>query len=104
MVKVSVKDSGIGIEESELNKITSFGEESDHNRKVKGMGLRLFVIKEICKFLSGQIMPLQIKSKLGEGSKFTFYLKDFALENEQRKKASPCLLSQHRELQLCDCK
>ena len=72
-VKVSVKDHGIGIAENDLQKIFDrfyrvTGEKED---TYAGFGIGLFLSKEIIQRHNG---TLSVKSKIGEGSIFSFSL------------------------------
>lgn len=66
-VKVSIKDSGMGIAEENLERIF----EPYFTTKQEGSGLGLAVIYSIIKRHKGYIT---VASKLGEGTTFTFYL------------------------------
>jgi signal transduction histidine kinase/CheY-like chemotaxis protein len=84
----SVEDSGIGIEEKNLNKIfKSFKQEDDSiTRKFGGMGLGLSISRHIIRAMGGEI---EVQSKKGVGTKFSFTLelkidKDFIPSNEER--------------------
>lgn len=69
----SIKDSGIGIEESELKHIFKPFEQSKEQKHSKqGTGLGLSISKELSKLMKGNI---KLKSKIGEGSEFIFYIK-----------------------------
>ncbi len=72
-VKFTVKDTGIGIEEEDLNKLfivdekfTTLGTEGE-----RGTGLGLSLVKEIIEKHNGQI---EVKSIVGEGTEFIFSL------------------------------
>ena len=74
LMKVMVKDSGIGIsEESQSRLFTSF-EQADGSitRKFGGTGLGLAISKNIISLMGGEIW---IESKLGEGAAFKFNVK-----------------------------
>lgn len=72
-VEISVKDSGIGIKESELKLL--FRIDVQHSTKgtanEKGTGLGLLLCKELVEKQNGRI---KVESKAGKGSVFTFYL------------------------------
>jgi signal transduction histidine kinase/CheY-like chemotaxis protein/HPt (histidine-containing phosphotransfer) domain-containing protein len=72
-VKFSVGDSGIGITEELMPTIfESFTQASTEiTRKYGGTGLGLSIVKELVELQGGQI---QVKSKVGEGSTFSFWL------------------------------
>ncbi|MDH7516893.1 MAG: PAS domain S-box protein [Candidatus Thermoplasmatota archaeon] len=68
-VKIYVEDTGIGISEDELHKIFNkfYQAYTGPDRKNEGVGLGLFICKEIISKHNGRIWA---ESKLGEGSKF----------------------------------
>lgn len=65
-----VEDTGIGIAEENLDKVFSrfFTVDKSHSGKNGGFGLGLAVVRKICRKSGWNI---SVKSKLGEGSKFT---------------------------------
>ncbi len=69
LVHVSVKDSGIGIEEKNIEKVFEEFQQIDtsHSRKYKGTGLGLPIARRLARLLGGD---LRVESKIGEGSKF----------------------------------
>lgn len=69
----SVKDTGIGIGEENLEKIFNSFEQADPNttRKYGGTGLGLAISSSLVRLLGG---TLEVKSVLGEGSEFYFTL------------------------------
>jgi signal transduction histidine kinase len=73
MVAISVRDSGIGIPEDQLEKV--FGKfyqvEGSLNRSVSGTGLGLAITKELVEASDGTIW---VESEVGKGSTFTFTL------------------------------
>lgn len=72
-IEFSVKDTGIGIPEDRLDKIfESFTQaESNTSRKYGGTGLGLTISKQLIQLQNGDI---QVESKPGEGSTFTFQI------------------------------
>ncbi|PIE80100.1 MAG: hypothetical protein CSA11_09315 [Chloroflexi bacterium] len=72
-VFVSVQDSGIGISEENQQKIFErfFRAEDEDVQAVPGTGLGLAIVRSLIEMHGGQ---LQVDSKLGEGSTFTFNL------------------------------
>lgn len=66
-VLMRVKNYGVGIEPDELNHIFEKFHRASNAGKVKGMGLGLYISKEIVDFHKGTIT---VNSKLGEGSEF----------------------------------
>jgi signal transduction histidine kinase len=70
-VEFSVADSGIGIEEDEIERIfNAFEQGKDaHTGNRDGVGLGLSIIKKYLELMQGEI---HVKSHIGEGSTFTF--------------------------------
>jgi PAS domain S-box-containing protein len=83
MAKISVSDTGIGIKEEDMGKL--FHEFSQVNSKISnqygGTGLGLMITKRFVELHGGSI---EVVSKYGEGSTFTFTLP--LLSKEQEKK------------------
>ncbi|MCX7927247.1 MAG: ATP-binding protein [Candidatus Omnitrophica bacterium] len=73
MVQVDIQDTGCGIPEYALNKlfVEFYRVDSAVNQEVKGTGLGLALVKHIVEAHKGKIW---VKSKLGEGSTFSFTL------------------------------
>lgn len=73
LIQVSVSDSGIGIDEKDLEKIFQefYRVDNDVNQKVKGTGLGLSLVKYIVEAHKG---TLSVASELGKGSTFSFTL------------------------------
>ncbi|MBP1586685.1 MAG: response regulator [Lachnospiraceae bacterium] len=72
-MKVSVRDTGIGIKKEDLNKIfESFQQvDSKRNRNVEGTGLGLAICKRLIALMKG---TLTVESEYGKGSVFSFKL------------------------------
>ena len=72
-LKVSVKDSGIGIASEDIEKITDSFTQADSSiaRKYGGTGLGLSIVTAILNLLASK---LEIESRVGEGSCFSFVL------------------------------
>lgn len=72
-LKFTIKDTGIGISESDQVKIFSEFEQADgtHSRKFEGTGLGLSISKKIIKMMGGKI---NVASVLGKGSCFSYNL------------------------------
>lgn len=72
-ISVSIRDTGIGIPAQEFSRIfTSFYQvEASNTRHYQGTGLGLHIVKSLIELHKGMI---QVESKLGEGSCFTFTL------------------------------
>ena len=71
MVEISVKDTGIGISESNLDKIFTRFFQINQEAKQTGTGIGLALTKELVKLHNGRIY---VVSKPGKGSKFTFLI------------------------------
>lgn len=73
VVKITVKDSGIGIPTDELAGIfTPFSKvDSDELKKYRRVGLGLAIVKKIVTLMNGEI---EVKSKVGSGTKFIMRL------------------------------
>lgn len=68
---VSVKDQGIGIREEEQAKIFKRFYRSKEVAQAKGVGIGLYLAREIAEKQNGY---LKVKSKHGKGSTFSFYM------------------------------
>lgn len=73
LLKISVKDTGIGIKKEDLDKITMRFERLDEgvNRSLAGTGLGLNIVKELLDLMGGE---LSVESEYGKGSVFSFTL------------------------------
>lgn len=83
MIEITVKDSGIGISESNLEKIFNRFFQVDDGIKQTGTGIGLALTKELVKLHNGAI---SVQSKPGKGSKFTIHLPYEEMVNEQAVK------------------
>ncbi|MDK7674484.1 ATP-binding protein [Weeksella virosa] len=72
-VKVAVKDEGVGIKESDIERIFErfYRVEKSRSRNNGGSGLGLAIVKHI---LEAHQQKITVKSKPGQGSVFSFYL------------------------------
>ncbi|NNF33492.1 MAG: response regulator, partial [Saprospiraceae bacterium] len=72
-IVISVKDSGIGIHESDLTRIFDRYYQADDERAIvhSGMGVGLSMSKEIVELMGGKI---EVESKLNEGTVFSIWL------------------------------
>jgi len=82
ILKVTVSDTGIGIAEEDIGKLfKKFTQvSSDKSKRKLGTGLGLFITKELCERMDGQV---KIFSKQGKGSAFTFCLPVESISEEQ---------------------
>ena len=73
MLLFGVRDTGIGIPESSLEKVfESFRQvDGSHTRSHQGTGLGLSITRQLVELHGGKIW---VESELGEGSHFLFYL------------------------------
>ena len=69
-IVISVKDNGIGIDETKSDAIFSKYYRSEH--AIEGSGIGLYLVKEIVTNAGGKIL---VKSQLDKGSEFLVYLK-----------------------------
>ncbi|MCD7726565.1 MAG: ATP-binding protein [Clostridiales bacterium] len=71
LLKFSVKDTGIGIKEEDLERIFNSFEQSDtfRNRKKEGSGLGLTISRQLLHLMGGNIY---VESVYHEGSRFSF--------------------------------
>ena len=74
MIKVAVKDTGIGIKEEDINKLFIEFEriEEERNRNIEGTGLGMSITRQLLNMMGSS---LQVESVYGLGSKFYFSLK-----------------------------
>lgn len=73
ILKVSVTDTGIGIKEEDMSKLFSEFDRIDEkkNRHIEGTGLGMAITQSLLKMMGS---TLNVKSKYGEGSTFSFNL------------------------------
>ena len=69
-IVISVKDNGIGIDESKLEAI--FSKYYRLENAIEGSGIGLYLVKEIVSNAGGKVL---VKSQLGKGTEFKIYLK-----------------------------
>ena len=72
-VRFSVRDTGIGMDEHTLKHAFDRFHQADPSHSIKGSGLGLAIAQEVMKRLGGRIVA---KSKPGEGSEFSFLIKE----------------------------
>lgn len=72
-VKISIEDAGIGISPNEVKLIFEkyYRVKDAANGHIPGLGIGLYIIKEIIELHKSKI---EVKSKVGEGSVFSFWL------------------------------
>jgi len=72
-IQVAVTDTGIGIEENQLETIFESFQQADNSiaRQYGGSGLGLSICKHLCELMGGKIW---VKSKIAKGSAFYFTL------------------------------
>lgn len=72
-IKIAITDTGIGIKESDFNKIFNIFTQLDStpSKKYQGTGLGLSIVKKLTDLLSGNIT---FESKYGKGATFTVQL------------------------------
>lgn len=77
----SIKDTGIGIKEEDMDKLFSDFEriEESRNRSVEGTGLGMSISVQLLKLMDSR---MQVKSVYGEGSEFFFDLNQDIKKNE----------------------
>jgi ligand-binding sensor domain-containing protein/signal transduction histidine kinase/DNA-binding response OmpR family regulator len=71
MIEISVKDTGIGISDSNQQKIFTRFFQIDNGSQQSGTGIGLALTKELVKLHNGNI---SVQSKAGKGTKFTIHL------------------------------
>ena len=72
--RISVRDTGIGIGEADLDRIFErfYRVDKDRSRAVGGTGLGLAIVKHL---VDAHGSKIEVKSELGKGSEFSFKLK-----------------------------
>lgn len=69
--RVDISDTGIGIEESDQSKIFSRFYRARNTREIEGVGIGLFLAREI---ISAQKGYIKVTSEIGRGSTFSVFL------------------------------
>lgn len=69
--KIDVRDTGIGIAESEHTKIFQRFYRSQASKNEKGVGIGLYLARQIASAQAGYI---KVSSKIGQGSTFSFFV------------------------------
>ena len=82
LLDVAVKDTGIGIKEEDMKKLFSEFDriEEKRNRNVEGTGLGMSITKRLLEMMGSE---LQVESKYGLGSKFSFSLRQTVIKWEE---------------------
>ncbi|WP_411680991.1 ATP-binding protein [Clostridium thailandense] len=88
-IKLSIKDTGIGIPEDKLESIFGRFAQVDRSlsRKSEGSGIGLSLVKSLVELHSGVVY---VKSKLEEGSEFIIELPVKLVEEEKEKELEQC--------------
>lgn len=73
-LKVSVKDTGIGIKQDDMERLFSPFERVDEkrNRSIEGTGLGISIVKQLLTLMDSK---LDVKSEYGKGSEFSFVVR-----------------------------
>ena len=81
IIKAYVKDTGIGIKEEDMDKLFSKFEriEEKRNRNIEGTGLGLNITESLLELMGSS---LEVESVYGEGSVFSFALKQKVVDRE----------------------
>lgn len=86
-IKISVKDTGIGISQDNLKILgQAFGKIEDAQSKKlnpKGVGLGLMISNNIAKHLNICEEPIRVFSELNKGSEFTFFVTNYVNTESQ---------------------
>lgn len=103
MLKCSVKDTGIGIKQADINRLFNEFERADtkRNRNIEGTGLGLAICKSLTEMMGGTI---RVSSVYGAGSVFTVEIpqqvKDFTscidIEKTEEKNVLLCIPSREQ--------
>ncbi len=75
-VRIFVRDTGIGIDEKDLNRIFErfYRVDKNRSREMGGTGLGLAIVKHIIEAHGSKV---EVKSELGKGSEFSFLLRKY---------------------------
>lgn len=79
-VKVQVRDTGTGMEPSEVQKLFQRFSRLDRHKDVAGTGIGLFVVKSLVAAHGGRI---EVSSRIGEGTSFDLYFPRHPSVNER---------------------
>jgi len=103
-IKISVKDTGIGIKEEDLSHIFERFQQADSNssRVYEGTGIGLSLAKELIELQGGKI---EVESEYGRGSNFAIYIptgKDHISDQNQIKEERDEIILTQKEIELSD--
>ncbi|MCR5001860.1 MAG: response regulator [Lachnospiraceae bacterium] len=81
-IRVCIKDTGIGIRKADLDRLFGAFERIDleHNRTVEGTGLGMSIVQKLLEMMGSR---LEVSSKYGEGSEFSFELDQGIISDEK---------------------
>lgn len=81
LMKLEVKDSGIGIQKDDIDKLFDSFQRVDEkrNRSIEGTGLGLSIVKQLVDLMDGE---LSVYSTYGEGSRFVVQIPQRVLSRE----------------------
>ena len=81
LLKFTISDTGIGMKEEDMDKLFSpFSRiEEKRNRSIEGTGLGMSIVKQLLKLMDSD---LRVKSVYGEGSEFSFDIKQTVINWE----------------------
>ncbi|MBR4277096.1 MAG: response regulator [Lachnospiraceae bacterium] len=90
ILKMSVKDTGIGIKEEDRSRLFNNFERFDinRNRNIEGSGLGLAITDRLLKLMGGRI---KVESEYGKGSEFTVFLPQKRMGSELLGNVEECL-------------
>ena len=95
-LSVQVKDTGIGIREEDIRKLFQVFEriEEKRNRTIEGTGLGINITQQLLTLMGS---TLQVESVYGEGSCFSFRLKQKVIQREPIGNLEECLQNEKRQ-------
>ena len=114
LVEVKVTDTGIGIKDADIDKLNSQFKRLDEkrNRNIEGTGLGISIVTSLLKMMGSH---LEVKSVYGEGSEFSFELKqrvtdwgdigEFDLDSvvsEEQDNSDKFLVAEHADILVVD--
>ncbi|WP_051204901.1 response regulator [Butyrivibrio sp. VCD2006] len=114
MIDVKVTDTGIGIKDADIDKLNALFQRLDEkrNRNIEGTGLGISIVTSLLKMMGSH---LEVKSVYGEGSEFSFELKqkvtdwgdigEFNLDSvvsEEQETSDKYLVADHADILVVD--